>query len=99
MSQPTIPDSPVATANAAPSQRRLPGLRFPFVSLLFFWVVNLGSSAFQKPYFVGFMLGILTCGLLTILFFSWWWFNRGLSISEKLLGFALIAAEMVLVGR
>jgi len=59
----------------------------------------MGSGAFDKPYFVGFMLALAFSGLAILLFFGWWWFNRGLSLWEKLAGFSLLVLELVLAGR
>ena len=81
---------------AAP--RMLPRLRFPCWCLLIFWVLGFGVSMLNKPYFVGFMYGLASGGLLTLLFLAWWFFSRGLKLWEKAAGFALMLGEACIVG-
>ncbi len=88
-----IPASEVATSGT------LPRLRFPFLCLLFFWAGGLIVGTLDKPYFIGFMYSVASAGLITLLFFGWWWFNRRLRFSEKVLGFALIVGGAWTVGK
>src|SRR5215813_13616739 len=74
-------------------------LRLPALALLTFWAITLAASWVDKPYFVGFMFGLLCTGLITLLILGWWWFNRVLRMWEKCAGFALLAAEAWVVGR
>jgi hypothetical protein len=79
--------------------RKLLRLRFPAICLLVFWLLSFVVSALDKPYFVGFMYGLASTGLITLLFFLWWWFNRGLRMWEKCAGFAFLLGEAWVVGR
>ncbi len=95
----TLPPSGISSPTPAGDLRRWPSLRFPLICLVLFWLVTIGAGAFDKPYFIGFMLAMASAGLLTLLFLGWWWFNRGLQLWEKLAGFALVCAELYPVGR
>lgn len=79
--------------------REFPRLRFPFICLLAFWLLTFLLRPINKPYFVGFMIGLALAGLLTLLFLGWWWFNRRLRFWEKAAGFALMVTGAVLAGR
>src|SRR5438552_16201302 len=83
----------------APARRDFLRLRFPFLCLLVFWLASFAVEALDKPYFVGFLYGLLSATLITLLFLGWWAFNRGLRPSEKLLGFALVVGEAWLLGK
>ena len=97
MNQPTILDQPTANPDASASVRTLPRLRFPFLCLLTFWVLNPVVGAMNKPYFVGFMYSLAAAALITLAFLGWWWFNHGLRKWEKCAGFAFVVAEAWLV--
>jgi hypothetical protein len=92
-------DQRTAEPRTAQSLRNLPRLRFPAACLIIFWTLFLVMSALDKPYFVGFMYGLASTGLLTLLFVLWWWFSRGLRWWEKSTGFAFMLAEAWVVGR
>lgn len=87
----------IPEATSAP--RSLPRLRFPVICLLSFWVLTLVAGAFDKTYFVGFILGMGSATLVTLLFLGWWWCNRGFRFVEKLLGFLFVVIAAVLVGK
>src|SRR5215510_3857833 len=73
-------------------------LRFPVGLVLIFWALHFVVGSLEKPYFYGFLFQMASAGLFTLLFLSWWWFNRGLRISEKSLGFILIVIGGVITG-
>jgi outer membrane protein assembly factor BamB len=82
-----------------PVARNLPRLRFPFICLVGFWALTFAATTVNKPYFVGFMIGLALGGLLTLSFLGWWWFNRSLRLWEKTAGFALLIGEAALVAK
>src|SRR5881392_1912987 len=89
MNEPSAPPGQPSQGETAPGRRRgLLRLRFPFLCLLAFWLVSFALQALDKSYFVGFLYGLLSTTLITLLFLGWWAFNRGLRAWEKLLGFA-----------
>ena len=96
--QPSLSES-IQQENPRPVVPSLPRVRFPLICLVTFWLFTFLSGQFNKPYFVGFMLGLALSGLITILFLGWWFFNRGLRRWEKFAGFALIVCEAVLIGK
>ncbi len=83
---------------AAPWHRRLPGLWFPFVCLLLYWGATLVAARVDKLYFVGFLVGIATTAILTLLWLGWWLLNRAMRWWEKVLGLVLIITEAGVVG-
>ena len=99
MNPSTLPNSIVSAPGGPNASRPALRLRFPMIGISAFWLLTIGSNAFNKPYFVGFMLALAVSGLTIVLFFGWWWFNRGLRLWEKLAGFALIIGELFLVCR
>jgi outer membrane protein assembly factor BamB len=97
MNQPETLDRPVPEPVPAGAPRLR--LRFPSICLLVFWVAFFVVGAFNKPYFFGFLYGMASALVVTLLFFGWWWLNRGLRLWEKCAGFALVILEAWLVGR
>ena len=98
MNEPILVDQQTPEPEKTPP-RELARLRFPAVCLLIFWLLYFVMSALDKPYFVGFMYGLASTGLITLLFFLWWWFNRRLRMWEKCAGFAFMLGEAWIVGR
>ncbi len=76
MNQPSA--LPGQREETAPARRDFLRLRFPFLCLLGFWLASFAVEALDKPYFVGFLYGLLSATLITLLFLGWWAFNRGL---------------------
>src|SRR5215469_5323237 len=99
MNNPETLDPPASGAIPSKTQRPRPRLVFPTLCLLIFWVASFVVGAFNKPYFFGFIYGMVSALLVTLLFFGWWWFNRGLTWRDKCGGFGLILLEALLVGR
>jgi len=98
MNESTPLASPDPSRNS-PAPGDLPRLRFPTICVVVFWLLSFVVGMINKPYFVGFMYGLGSTGLLTLLILGWWWFNRGLRRWEKWAGFALIIGEAWLVGK
>jgi outer membrane protein assembly factor BamB len=99
MSETSTVDQPASGEQPASTRESLPRLRLPLVSLVIYWVLTFVAGTIDKPYFFGFMIGLLTTGILTLILLGWWWFNRTLRSKEKLLGFAFLLAEAVVVGK
>src|SRR5262249_45044064 len=76
-----------------------PGLRLPSIALLIYWVATFAARPVDKPYFFGFMYGLAAAGLLTLLVLGWWWFNRAVRLRDKVLGFAFLLGEAVVVAK
>jgi hypothetical protein len=53
----------------------------------------------DKLYFIGFLFGLVTTTLVTVVFLGWWMLNCGLRTWDKLLGLVIIVGEAWLVGR
>ena len=77
---------------AAANRERQLRLRFPFFCVLIFWVVSAVMGAVDTFYFMVFFYRMISATLVTLLFLGWWSFNRGLRVSEKLAGLAVILA-------
>src|SRR5262245_17375484 len=87
--------SQVSPAAIPPKHLRL---KFPVGLVLIFWALHFIVGSLEKPYFYGFLFQMASVGLLTLLFLGWWWFNRGLRLSEKFLGFAVIVVGGAITG-
>src|SRR2546429_761 len=99
MNEPSSATHPMSVQATPANAPRYPRLRFPFLSLLFFWLVTLLLRGVDKAYFVGFMSSLALSVLATLTFLGWWWFNRRVRMGDKAAGFALIVLEAVFVGR
>lgn len=83
--------------NASTSDQEVPQtrqrelrLKVPLTCVALFWAVSLVAPLIDKLYFVGFLTQVASTLLLALFFLGWWFFNRGLPWSQKLIGFALI---------
>ncbi|HTL59769.1 MAG TPA: PQQ-binding-like beta-propeller repeat protein [Candidatus Limnocylindrales bacterium] len=88
-----------APGEKAKARSEIPRLRLPSMAVLLYWIATFVLAAIDKPYFFGFMFGLLTAILLTLVVLGWWWFNRAVRLRDKALGFAFLLAEAILVGR
>jgi len=70
MNNPETLDPPAPGALPAKTQRSRPRLVFPALCLLIFWVAFLVVGAINKPYFFGFIYGMASVFLITLLFFG-----------------------------
>jgi outer membrane protein assembly factor BamB len=61
-----------------------------------FWVPHFVVDRLDKPYFVGFLYAMASAALLALLYFTWWWANRRIPLSERVYGFTLIVGLGVL---
>jgi outer membrane protein assembly factor BamB len=62
-----------------------------------FWVLFFLVSRIDKPYFYGFLYSMASAALLVLLYSVWWWTNRGLRLSQRFFGFALVVGTGCLV--
>jgi len=69
-----------------------PRLVFPAALLVIYWALYFIVGAWEKPYFYGFIYGMLSAVVFAICFLGWWWSNRTFRLVEKAIGFALIVA-------
>jgi outer membrane protein assembly factor BamB len=67
------------------------------VLLTIFWVLHFVVAALEKPYFFAFLYNLGSSLLLPLLFFGWWFFNRRLSLADRLYGFALVVGGALIV--
>lgn len=74
-----------------PIQGRRPlKLRFPAICVAIFWIVFFVVNGMENSYFHTFLTQVGSGALFVLLFFGWWWFNRGLRLSQKAIGFVAI---------
>jgi outer membrane protein assembly factor BamB len=84
--------SPVSSSSA--SQPRLwPAL--VFVAL--YWAAAVVVGRLDKPYFYGFLYGMASAALLTLVWFVWWWTRRSIRLRDRLLGFLLVVVGGTIV--
>src|SRR2546425_1157495 len=72
-------------------------LWFAVALVTLFWVAAFAVGRIDKPYFYGFLYGMASATLLVLLFSVWWWTNRGLRLSRRLFGFALVVGTGIAV--
>lgn len=79
---------------AAPTETKRSGntlrLRFPVACIVAFWASFIVLAFTEKLYFHSFLSQLASTALFVLLFFGWWFFNRGLTWKQKLGGFAII---------
>jgi outer membrane protein assembly factor BamB len=97
MNETPNPGTPVIETPTATPDPKLPRLRLPVIFLLLYWVLTFAGAAVDKPYFVGFIYGLLCAFLVTAVLLGWWWFNRSVPLLRKLLGFVLVLAGAAIV--
>jgi hypothetical protein len=97
MKEISILDQPTSAGPTPSAHPNLPRLRLPFISLLIFWGVTFAAGAVDKPYFFGFLYSLLSTSIITLLLLGWWWFNRAIRFREKLIGFAIVLGEAMVV--
>src|SRR5262245_55369508 len=91
--------APTTGISEEPSSAAKPlRLKFPIGVVVVFWALRFAVGGLEKPYFYAFLLQMASVGLFTLLFLGWWWFNRGLRLSEKLFGFGVIVFGAVITG-
>src|SRR4029453_19302838 len=94
----STPSQAISQESSAANSPKPLRLKFPIGVVLIFWALHFVVGNLEKPYFYGFLFQMASAGLFTLLFLSWWWFNRGVRFSEKFLGFILIVAGGVITG-
>jgi outer membrane protein assembly factor BamB len=65
--------------------------------LVLFWVPFFLVSRIDKPYFYGFLYSMASAAVLVLLFSVWWWTNRGLRLSQRFVGFALVVGTGLVI--
>src|SRR5262245_8860751 len=98
MNESMVENSETIASTVKPERNPLK-LRFPAICLLLFWVISLVVARLDKPYFLGFLYGLASTFLISVLFLGWWWFNRSLRLLEKAIGFLLLVGEALVVGK
>jgi outer membrane protein assembly factor BamB len=67
------------------------------VLVILFWAMFFIVAQIEKPYFYGFLYNMASAALLVLLFSVWWWANRGLRLSRRFLGLALVVGTGLVV--
>lgn len=89
---------PVPTPSPAPPAVAKPPRLWPAVVLVtLFWVLRFIVERLEKAYFIGFLYGLASAGLLILLYFGWWWANRRIRLADRLYGFVVIVGLGVAV--
>jgi hypothetical protein len=82
--------SPSPETPAAPAQASAVRLWPAIALLVLFWAAFFIVGSIDKPYFIGFLYGLGSSGLLVLLFFGWWWTRRRIPLADRLYGFLAI---------
>lgn len=97
--EPRAEQSPSGKDNSPTRSSGMPRLGFlsglVAVYVLLYFVVG----SIEKPYFFGFIYGLASALVFAICFFTWWWRNRAIQRSEKILGFILIVGGAFAAGK
>lgn len=80
-------------------QPRFPQLGFLLGLVVTYWIAYVVVGAIDKPYFYGFIYGLASALVFAICFFTWWWGNRAIRRSEKILGFLFIVGGAFAAGK
>src|SRR5262245_61303488 len=94
----STPTQVISQESLAPNSPKPLRLKFLIGVVLVFWALHFVVGNLEKPYFYGFLFQMASAGLFTLLFLSWWWFNRSLRLSEKSFGFILMVVGGVITG-
>jgi outer membrane protein assembly factor BamB len=73
-------------------QQNVLRLRFPVICVVAFWAAFVAIGTIEKLYFYSFLSQLASTAIFTLLFFGWWWFNRGLRFKQKFVGFVIIVS-------
>src|SRR5262245_60749237 len=79
-----------ATTGPAPTVRLWPAV----VLVALYWSLYFIVGSLDKLYFVGFVYGMGSAGLLVLLCLSWGWTNRRIALKDRWGGFLLIVAAL-----
>jgi outer membrane protein assembly factor BamB len=74
-------------------------LRFPVACIVAFWAAFIVLAFTENLAFYGFLSQLISTALFILLFFGWWFFNRGLTWKQKLGGFAIIISGVFITAK
>lgn len=97
--EPRAQQSPSGKENSPTRPSGMPRLGFLTGLLAVYWILFFVVGSIEKPYFYGFIYGLASSLVFAICFFSWWWSNRAIRRSEKILGFFLIVGAGFAAGK
>jgi outer membrane protein assembly factor BamB len=69
----------------------------PLLFVALYWLAFVIVGQLDKPYFYGFIYGMASAALLTLVFFGWWWTRRTIRLRNRLFGFLLVVAGGMIV--
>jgi len=94
-----LPESQPPEIPTGSERARFPKLKFPVTLIAIYWLLYVIAANIEKPYFYGFLYQMGSAALFALCFLGWWWFNRGISLLEKSVGFALVFGGALLAVR
>ncbi len=93
----TAPSLPLTSEPVRPRSAVLPRLWPPLAFVALYWVGAVVVGRLDKPYFYGFLYGMASAALLTLVWFGWWWTRRAVRLRDRLLGFLLVVVGGLIV--
>src|SRR5262245_56994984 len=83
-----LPTETTERTAAAPSAP--PRLWLPLTAVAVYWAAAMVVGRLEKPYFYGFLYGMGSAALLTLVYFGWWWSRRTVRLRDRLIGFLIV---------
>ncbi len=97
--EPRAQQSPSGKENSPTRPSGMPRLGFLAGLVAVYWLLYFVVGSIEKPYFASFIYGLASALVFAICFFTWWWRNRAITRSEKILGFILIVGVGFVAGK
>src|SRR6478672_8998567 len=74
------------------SSDRRPRLWPAITAIAVYWAATLIYGRVEKPYFYGFIFGLLAPTVLVLFLLGWWWLGRRIRLADRVFGFLVVVA-------
>jgi outer membrane protein assembly factor BamB len=92
-----LPAAPRLTVPPPAALQRRLRLWVPILAVSAYWILGFLIGRMEKLYFLGFLYGMASSGLLALVFLGWWWLNGRIRLVDRAAGFLLMAAAAAAV--
>jgi outer membrane protein assembly factor BamB len=87
-----VSEAVLSTPPVETKRSRVLRLRFPVICLVAFWAAFIAIGTVENLYFYSFLSQLASTAIFVLLFFGWWFANRGLNWKEKFGGLVIIVS-------